>query len=237
MVTIPDGEWELTCSAELFARIRDTREFAVLVTLGRVASAVKFGIEAHRYWSDVAESPLAERQRVSAMLYLAAVVHEAYELKTRLEQEASLDRQLAGVFDVLADERFDRQFNEDIHRIRNRAAFHFDIAVAQQALPEFPAESFAFITSEGRDPMNANYELTDMVYLGFMFGAPADVAKLTTRLTAFRPTLDTLLREFTKATDQYLFSRLSALGFVVVPRERGSFAADRRNAEPDAPTV
>jgi hypothetical protein len=237
MIVIPKGEWELECSGEVFARVRDTPEFAFLVTLGRVINAVKFGIEAHRHWSDDGETPRAERQRLGSLLYLAAALHEVLELKRTVEQDAGANSAAAAVFGVFSEDKLDRQFAEDLRRIRNRGAFHFDSAVAQQSLSKFPAEPFTFITSVGVDPMDANYELADIVSVTFMFGSGADVPKLNVRLSTFKTKLDRLLLDFVSAADQYLFKRLTELGFRLLERPGGSFAVEREGPAPDAPAV
>jgi hypothetical protein len=235
MIAIPDGEWELECAAEVFGRVRDTEEFAFLATLGRVVNAVKFGIEAHRHWSDDSESPRAERQRLGALRYLAAALHEVLELKKKVEEDRPPDPAAVAIFAVFSEDRLDHQFAEDLRRIRNRGAFHFDSAVAEQTLPKF--EPFTFITSVGRDPMDANYELADIISLTFIFGSGVDIPKLNSRLSGFKTKVDSLLLEFVRASDQHTFKRLVELGFILVERTRGSFADERDGPAPEPPAV
>jgi hypothetical protein len=234
MAMIPDGEWQLECSAAVFDRLRTDREFAFLTTLARVLNATKFGVEAHRTYAEEL-TPIGERHRVGALLYLAAVVHEILELKKKAETDYSDLPAVSTVFSVFSEDRLDAELVTVLHRIRNRAAFHFDVAAAERALPRLPAEPFTFVAAVGRDPMTANYELADIVTFGFLFDAYADVDQLSARLKAFRPKLDRLLLDFVKAADQYLFKRLRELGFVVAPRPEGSFAMDREDQSSDPP--
>jgi hypothetical protein len=234
MIPIPDGEWQLECSADIFERLRGDSEFALLVTIARVVNAVKFGTQAHRDASQD-DTPVSERQRVGSLLYLSAVVHEILELKKTVEKRFAHIPAVGAVFELFNDERIDARLVDDLKRIRNRGAFHFDVAVATQDLPKFPAEPFTFVASTGRDPMSSNYELADIVTFGFLFEAPANVPKLTARLSEFRPQLDALLLAFVKAADRYLFRSLVELGFVVVPRSPGSFAAERREEGESSP--
>jgi len=225
---IPDGEWELECSADQFAVLRTDKEFAFLLTLARVVNALKFGVEA--YGGAQSMSPMDERHRVGAFMYLSAVLHEVLELKKSAEKEWGDLPFFTQVFAALDENILDKKTGELLNKIRNRAAFHFDPTVAARTLPRLPAEPFVFITAIGRNRMNSNYELADIITFGFVFDAPADVDSLSKRLSEFRPRLDTLLRDFIKAVDDLVLQRLLAKGLRIVERPSGYFKSER---EPD----
>ena len=226
MPSTPEGEWDLTCSAEVFSSLREDREFAFLVTIARILNAVKFGVQAHREAS-VDLTPIAERQRVGAQLFLAGLLHEILEFRKIAATDWGDLEAYSSIFAFFDESRLDHKTVDLLHRIRNRTAFHFDATVASRALPQLPAEPFTFITAVGRDPMNSNYELADLVTFGFIFGAPADVHRLAAGLKEFRPKLDSLLMDFVKTADQFIMKRLLARGFTFEERPLGTFAADR----------
>jgi hypothetical protein len=226
MSSIPEGEWDVVCSAEVFSTLRHDREFAFLVTVARIVNAVKFGVQAHRE-AGVDRTPIAERQRIGAQLFLAGLLHEILEFKRASANDWGDSEAYTSIFGFFDESRLDDKTVELLHRIRNRTAFHFDAAVASRALPQLPAEPFTFIAAVGRNPMNSNYELADLVTFGFIFGAPADVHKLAAGLAEFRPKLDSLLLDFVRTADQFLLKRLLARGFTIEERPPGSFAADR----------
>lgn len=226
---VPAGEWELICSGEVFARLRKDEEFAFLLTLSRVLNALKFGVETHRA-GGIERTPVAERRRVGAFLYLASALHETLQLKKAAESKWGKLPVFVEVFEAFNEERLDAATVRLLNRIRNRASFHFDPTVAARALSELPEEPFAFLTATGRDPMNSNYELADLITFGFVFEATGNVEKLAASLTIFRPILDSLLSTFISKSDRILVRRLLALGFEIVDRPEGSFHSDR---EPD----
>lgn len=230
MRSVPEGEWDLTCSGEVFSSLRRDREFAFLVTVARIVNAVKFGVHAHRE-AGVDLIPTAERQRVGAQLFLAGLLHEILEFRRVSERKWGDLEAYASIFAFFDESRLDDKTVELLQRIRNRTAFHFDAAIASHGLPQLPAESFTFIAAVGRDPMNSNYELADLVTFGFIFGAPADVHKLAAGLKEFRPKLDSLLLDFVRTADQFIIKRLLARGFTIEERPRGTFAADRTDGE------
>lgn len=232
MRTIPEGEWELDCTGELFGDLRNDTEFAFLVTLARIVNALKFGVDVHRSGGDE-RTPTLERRRVGALFYLAGVLHEVLQVRTAAEKHWGEVSGFKEVFGVLDESKVDPETAEVLRRIRNRAAFHFDTTVAVRSLPELPAEPFTFIAALGRDPMDANYELADLVTFGFIFEAPADVQQLSERLSRFRKSLDTLLGNFVRQADRFIINRLLARGFTITEVAPGTFASDR---EPESPS-
>ena len=226
---VPAGEWELVCSGELFARLRSDEEFAFLLTLSRVLNALKFGVETHRA-GGIERTPVAERRRVGAFLYLASALHETLQLKKDGEPKWGQLPIFVEVFAVFNEAQLDAETIRLLNRIRNRASFHFDPTLAGRALSDLPDEPFAFLTATGRDTMNSNYELADLITFGFVFEAMGNVEKLAASLATFRPILDSLLSKFISNADRILVRRLLALGFAIVDRPEGSFHSDR---EPD----
>jgi hypothetical protein len=230
MARVPTGEWEVTCTGEVFARVRSDPEFAFLLTLARMVNAVKFGVQTHRQAGGIL-TPVAERQRVGAQLFLAGLLHEILEFrKVAAKTCAHLDA-FKRAFSVFDQHNLDSTTVELLDRIRNRAAFHFDASVALRSLPQLPAEPFAFLIAVGRDPMDSNYELADIITFGFIFEAPTNLQKLGEGLKEFRKQLDSLLLIFVKTADQLILERLLALEFTIKELESGSFAADRTEAE------
>ena len=225
---IPTGEWELACSADVFAKLRKDEEFAFLLTLSRVLNALKFGVETHRA-GGAERTPAAERRRTGAFLFLASALHETLELRKAGEAKWGKLAIFQEAFAVFDEKSLDSETQTLLNRIRNRASFHFDPTIASRALSDFPNEYFAFLAANGRDTMNGNYELADFITFGFIFEASGNVQKLAEGLVRFRPVLDSLLRSFISNADRLLVRRLLALGFEIVERPEGSFSRDREN--------
>ncbi len=94
-----------------------------------------------------------------------------------------------------------------------------------------PVEPFAFLGASGADPMQANFELADLVPFGFVFKATGNVQRLGAGLPTSRRQLDALPSAFVRNADQVIFEHLVARGFTIVERPPGSFAADRTDGE------
>lgn len=226
MRTIPSGEWQLECTGEVFRELRSDREFAFLVSLARIVNALKFGVASHRAAAEDL-TPAAERQRVGSTFYLAGVLHEVLEFRSAAAKRWGDLTSFRDVFATLDDSSVDEGTAEVLRRIRNRAAFHFDPAVAEKNVPQLPAEPFTFLAATGKDPFESNYELADLITFGFIFEAPTDVVRLNAGLRPFRSKLDELLLAFIRRADSVMVSRLLKLGFTILSRPDGSFRADR----------
>ena len=81
--------------------------------------------------------------------------------------------------------------------------------------------------------MDASYELADLVTFGFISKAPADVPRLSERLSRFRKSLDTLLENFDRQADRCIIKKLLARGFTITEVTPGTFASNR---EPESPS-
>lgn len=225
MSAVPEGEWRLECSSAVFASLRKDPEFAFLVTLARVINALKFGAEVHPT-ADHARTPVVERRQVGALLYLGGIVHEVLELRKASVKNWGHLPAYQAVFSILDDAMVDKEMAKWLHAMRNRAAFHFDMDIARRTLPTFPTEPFAFIAAKGRDRMDANYELADLVTFVSIFKASANVSLLKERLTRFRQRLDAILPAFIRAADRYMMTRLLELGFTIVALPPGTLSRE-----------
>lgn len=221
----PEGPWRLECSGALFESLREDPEFAFLVTLARIVNALKFGVGVHPTAAD-ARTPVVERRQVGAVLYLGGIVHEVLTLrKSSLKTWGHLPGYQA-VFGVLDDALVDAEMAGWLHAMRNRAAFHFDMDIARQALSKLPAEPFTFLAAMGPHPMDGNYELADVVTFVSIFKSYANVPLLDDRFKRFRQRLDEILPAFINAADRYLVARLRELGFTIVEPLPGAPAAE-----------
>jgi hypothetical protein len=168
----------------VFESVRADPEFAFLMTLARVVNALKFGVEVHPTAED-ARTPVVERRLVGALLYLGGIVHEILELhKASMKAWGHLPGYQV-VFGVLDEVRADTEMTKWLHAMRNRAAFHFDMDIAQRALPKLPPEPFTFLTATGRRTMDANYELADIVTFMSIFKTYPETRLLGQRLSRF----------------------------------------------------
>lgn len=207
----PDGNWKFSCSADAFAELRNDREFTFLVAISRITNALKFGMAA---MNDQGKEPTprADRQRMNAFLYVAGVLHEAFEFLDSTKSEAGQTTHAAakGVLDAAMN---DPTIVDTLRAIRNRAAFHFDPTIAGRVLPTLPVESFSFATGVGARRLDINNELSDLITFVFLFGSVNDLHAIAARFDHVRQAVYSLAAELVETLDDVTLSRLRQRGF------------------------
>ena len=221
-MNIPTGDWRLLCTAETFAALRNDKEFAFLVTLGRIINAFKFGVATMQ--TETAITPAADRQRMQAFLYVAALVHEMTQFRAKHAKTCGELTAYQDTFASLDERPIDKRTADLLSKIRNRAAFHFDLTVTQRTLPSLPDESCSFAAGSSRRRMDTNNELADIVTYMFLFGGEEEFEVLHNRFMSFYETLQDLVGDLVERMERVLFTRLRARGFRVEQLPPGGYA-------------
>src|SRR5688500_15467834 len=68
--------WQVSCSADQFEAWRNDAGFCAVVTLARVANALRFAVYA-LVAVESSDTPAAKRQRMNSFMYSGALVFEA----------------------------------------------------------------------------------------------------------------------------------------------------------------
>jgi hypothetical protein len=207
----PDGHWKFSCSGDVFAELRQDREFTFLVAISRITNALKFGMAAMNDQGQES-TPRADRQRMNAFLYVAGALHETFVFLERAECEAGQTAYIA-VKRVLEAAMSDPAIAQPLAAIRNRTAFHFDPSIAGRVLPTFPAESFSFATGIGGRRLDISNELSDIVTFTFLFGSISDLPTMAAKFEHVRKTVYDLAATVVETLDDVTFSRLRQRGF------------------------
>ena len=209
---VPDVPWRLVCSAEQFDTLfRHDREFAFLATLARISCAIKFA-RAARFGAGKRKSNARARQAFGGFVQLAALMHEVLEMQRNHAAKWSGLTAWQRVFAVLDKSHLDADAAQILGAIRNRAAFHFDPTVAQQTIPRLPIEEFALLSGDGRNRMQTNSELADIMTMGFLFKHMGAPNKLYERYVRFHEVLETVAVAFCKECDYVILQRARARG-------------------------
>lgn len=213
---VPSGKWGLQCTAETAAHLARDPEFAFLVTLARAVNALKFGVHASREAAQYVDAP-GYRQAIGSFFYNAGLLHEVLVFRANTKSRWGQHPVYIAVFEGLSEEKLGPEIGALLITIRNRAAFHLDVGVANKAVPELPVENWLFLRGEGPSPIDWNYEFSDVVAMAFLFGIQdRDIAATYARVVAFSPVLERLVEEFIRSADTELLVALTSKGFQVV---------------------
>jgi hypothetical protein len=200
------------CSDDTWSALQRDKEFAFLLTMARVSNALKFGI-ASAYGAGEELSPAGARQGMGRFLYLTGIVHELVAFRDEHRDEWSGLTAFQQIFSVLEDIALDREVTELLNKVRNRAAFHIDPSLPGRVLPQFPNDSYSFVTGRGTRRMDSNFELADIVTFAFIFGNIDNLDAMYQRFERFRVSLNKLVSDFSRKADSVLLQRLVARGF------------------------
>src|SRR5205823_4767195 len=168
-------------------------------------------------------TPAADRQRMQAFMYLAAVIHEILEFRDKTVSTWSGLSAYRSVFTVVDESLVSAQASDMLHKIRNRAAFHFQADLIEKTMPTLPNEPFVMLSGHGTGRMSANYDLADLLTFGFLFGSMTDAPVAFERYQEFSAVLRPLVANFIQVADRVIFSRLIDRGCRIAERPDGTY--------------
>jgi hypothetical protein len=209
---IPEGRWQLTCSAEQFGDLRHDKEFWFLITVGRTINALHFALIVSRAQKERTD-PASDRVRMAAFLYICGLMHEVLEFQANHFKEWGGLTTFRRVFEGLEDSQLSDRSKELLHAIRNRAAFHIDPSVPSRVLAQFPLEGYAFAVGDGAKRSRSNFELPDIVTFAFLFGSLNDLPQMYERFSGFYDELQQLTVGFIQHAEDVVLARLVERGF------------------------
>ncbi|GEM_PF-3628723 len=227
----PSGNWIFVLPAQLTVGLRTDPEFAFLVTVSRVVSAMLFGIEALNQYAQKSNdppkaagelllaNPRGERQVFEAFLYLTSALHSAFECLDAAEPQLGHLGSFQAVRASLESPQMDDAAVELMQVVRNRAGFHFDPTIASRVVPTLPDTDMVFCMGNGPTRGGMHFTTAWLVTVDFVFGGgkktkdpDATAARLSKMITAVHDVGSSFVRV---AIDQ-IMQRLSTMGFEVI---------------------
>jgi hypothetical protein len=206
-MTVPVGPWRLTFSAEQLADLRHDKEFAFLITMGRMINALRFGTTAMNALGK-RQDPGGDRVRMGAFLYVCGLIHELLVFCADHEDEWSSLTAYRDIFRLLDESQLNRTTVELLRAIRNRTAFHFDPSIPGRVLMKIPLDSYAFLAGDGRNRDISNFEFPDIITFAFLFGHLDDPARMFERFSEFFDELSMLTVRFLENAEDAVVTRL-----------------------------
>ncbi len=156
------ARWRILVPATQFAALRHRPEFAELVTLARIANAIRFAIRSG-YVST--EGLVAERQRQSSFLLLAASMSEALHAIQRAGKHFRAHPAYAQLVAPLLSDTAVQDLRGDVLKwLRDRAVYHHDADVTPAGISDLEGE-WVFAEGEDEDFLNVSYTLADFAVI------------------------------------------------------------------------
>jgi hypothetical protein len=217
--------------AQLAAPLRNEAEFAFLVTLSRIVSAMLFGIDALNQYAAKATDPprsdaerlmanaRGERQVFEAFLYLTSALHSAIDCLDNAAPQLGHLASFQAVRASLESPQMDEDAVELMQVVRNRAGFHFDPSIAGRVVPTMPHADVVFCVGEGATYGSIHYTTAWLVTMDFIFGGGKkvkDPAATRVRFEKLIAAVHDVGSNFIRVATDQIMERLHAKGFRVV---------------------
>jgi hypothetical protein len=201
-------EWQSYCTNAQFEQLRGDPRFQRLVTLSRIVNSIRF-IETAVIDRDDLLSPAGARQRASAYLYLAAVLHEGLKFADRLgEHFREWPDFQDGLARVLSRADFKALRSTVLDKLRDKAVYHHDDDTVEVGLSSMAADEYVFFSGRGPTRGEAYYDLADLVVFQYALGLPSDPEELRRRLKLLLDDLIALALAFADAADRLIAAGL-----------------------------
>lgn len=161
-------DWEITCKADEFEKMREKPEFIAIVSLARILNAFR---TVHVTFADSTDdgSPAYDRLRTNTLLLTGAILHEGIK-SVRDNQKAYRDLEAFMNLqnDLLRTKRY-KLIKNYIKDMRNKIVFHYDKEVFETTLLMYEPDKYVFARGQGPSVRNLNYSMADTLCLHYLF--------------------------------------------------------------------
>ena len=209
-------DYEIVAPASEWSRIRADPRFAALMRVARTTNSLSLA-----YGPLLApledQRPGARRDRFAAFFYAAAVLKEALGNIQALGQwYRHLPAFQNGLSAIAADPAVQALRRDLLDRVRNTMVFHYDRAVIQNGVNQFPDgdQVIATYPTAGPSVGGLYVDAADDILLADLFGDAASPAEYLQRLESFMTQVSALHSRYLQAAHRLLAVGLRELGCV-----------------------
>jgi hypothetical protein len=161
-------DWEITCKAVEFEKMREKPEFIGIVRLARILNAIRT-VHVAMAESTNDGSPAYDRLRTNTLLLTGAILHEGIEsIKDNQQAYKDLEAYKDLQRDLMKSQRY-AMIKSYIKDMRNKIAFHYDKEVFEKALLKYKSDKYVFAHGQGPSVKNLNYSMADSLCLTYLF--------------------------------------------------------------------
>lgn len=185
-------EWRITLDKSHWERLRANPEFHEIVRLGRIINSLRFAQVALFGQMETPNTPTKVRQRYGSFLYSAALLHEGLKVTRRLGRFFKDSEEFKKGFGVIHANKELMAFNDTVlARARNEMVFHIDDDVVPTSLATLELDEWNLVRGLGNENGGNHCELSDMVLMHYLVGAPSDGATIRAK---FEEAMTTTIR-------------------------------------------
>lgn len=218
---VPEGEWEIICSREQFEKFKEKDGFGALLTLGRIANALRFLQLA--YPRDGDDTPSARRQRLNSFMFMAAVLYEAIKYANTVGRRfAGTEAFDATLGELLADDDVKALRRGILRHLRNKITFHFEDQIIGKALDVLDFPNRRFVTGVGKRAGDTYFDLADEVAAHSILIADDEKELMPfEELAGLMQQTAEISRRFLDSTDSFITEELISMGWEARERRKG----------------
>lgn len=204
---------QLYCPADEFTPHRTSPHFRRLVTLARIVNSLRFteiaGVEQNHK-----EGPSPSRQRVSAFLYMAALLYEGLRFAKRIAKDfQGSPAYRTGFSELLRDPEVRSLRDGLLARLRNQAIYHHDDEVAELGLQLLNEPEYVFVSTSGRTNADFYYDLADLTVVRFAINEDLDRGEFYRRFKEEMERTVAVAFRFSECADRLIVEGLKDLGW------------------------
>jgi hypothetical protein len=216
---IETQSWDITCTKEVFEKIKFNENFLGLLPLARFVNSLRFCQEAIPFLKEIS-SLSGNRIRLNSFLFACSVLYEGFQLVNKLNQRYNkLDS--FNEFSILLRDKSVMDFRDSILKTaRNKIVFHFDSDLAKEYLERFDLPSINFASGSGKYTGELYFGLADEIAINFLLKPRENESdeSLKERYAEILKKSSIIIDRFLRAADLLMADVLINMGFVLRPK-------------------
>ncbi|MEW5918938.1 MAG: hypothetical protein AB1762_21220, partial [Gemmatimonadota bacterium] len=210
---------EIVVTSPTFAAIRTDERFICVLALSRLINALSVArgpIMTPMRW----QTPRAQRERMSALLYAGAVLHEGLLLSRNLGRDfRHLPQYKRGFARIHRSKRY-QKLQGWLKTIRNQAAFHFDADLVRASLKDADQSEYRVVLLRSKRLGDVYHSLADDVVFWRLFGTTLSQDEAIRQFTELSSGIGDLFEDFMVSAGSLIPAALLELGCVRRPVAR-----------------
>jgi hypothetical protein len=214
------GDKGLYASAKRFSVLRSDPAFVEIVRLARVTNALAFAYPPLLITLEN-QSPSARRDRLTAMLYAGALLHEGLHVAQGLGQHfRHFPQYKSGFAKLLGDKKVGTFRKKVLDKLRDELVFHVDRKSVAAGVMQFPESETLIATMSDKRHGNIYFDFADEVVLGYLYGDAETAEAYVADVESFITQIADMLNRYMAAAHSLIPAALRQMGCKMKPFQR-----------------
>ena len=207
-----DDTWSIDAAREAFTEIRKHPAFRAVIRLGRAGNAVAF---CHRLLlqEHSEDTPAVQRERLNALLYVAAVLFEGIEAAKKLSKDLKDFEAFQQHFvPLFRDADVQELLTGALKPIRNQGVFHFSDEAIPEQLDAMDSDEVTLLIGKGHRSGDTYFALADVALLNGALGVEGDLEGVYAQLRPLLKRIADLSARFAEGVDHLVSEVVDSIG-------------------------